>query len=51
MPELLNSSYDQVLKYIKENNKLELYTFDLEKAFRRKEHILSEEKENLLTKE
>ena len=36
MPELLNSSYDQVLKYIKENNKLELYTFDLEKAFRRK---------------
>lgn len=50
MPELLNSSYDQVLKYIKENNKLELYTFDLEKAFRRKEHILSEEKENLLTK-
>jgi len=50
MPELLSSSYEQVLKYIKENKELELYKFDLEKAFRRKEHILDEKTEQLLTK-
>lgn len=50
LPEILKSPYKKVLEYIKENKELELYSFDLEKAFRRKEHTLEEEKENILTK-
>lgn len=50
MPELLSSPYEKVLEFIKENEELKLYSFDLEKTFRRKEHILDEEKEKLMTK-
>ncbi|MCI8330617.1 MAG: oligoendopeptidase F [Bacilli bacterium] len=50
MPELLKEPYTKIQKYIEETKELEMYSFDLEKAFRRKEHILSEEKENILTK-
>lgn len=50
LPEILNSSYDTVLKYIKENEKLKIYEFDLEKLFRKKEHILEEQEESILAK-
>ena len=50
MPEVLKVPYTKIQKYIEETKELEMYSFDLEKAFRRKEHILSEEKENILTK-
>lgn len=49
-PELLDSDYNVVLDYIKDNPKLEEYKFDLEKTFRYKEHTLSKEEETIITK-
>ena len=48
-PELLSSSYDVVLKYIKSNNKLEKYRIMLERTFRYKEHVLSDKEEKILS--
>lgn len=49
-PEMLSVSYDLVKKYISENNKLEEYAHDLESMFRYKEHTLSKEEEEIITK-
>ena len=48
-PELLKGDYSLVTKYIKDNNKLEKYKFNLEKLFRYQEHTLSEDEEKLLS--
>ena len=49
-PEMLDKKYEDVLKLIEEEPKLELYRFDLEKTFRYREHTLSKELEELITK-
>lgn len=49
-PEMLNKPYDEVLKMIDSDNRLELYRFDLEKIYRYKEHTLSKELEEIITK-
>ena len=48
-PELLSSNYDVILKYIKENKKLKKYKLMLERTFRYKSHVLSEEEEKILS--
>ena len=48
-PELLNSSFDKVLDFIKENNKLEKYKLSLERLFRYKTHTLSDKEERILS--
>ena len=48
-PELLSSDYNEVLKYINENKKLEKYKKMLEDTFRYKSHVLSESEEKLLS--
>jgi len=47
--ELLENDYAKVLKYIEENDKLKEFAFDLEKLYRYKEHVLSEEEERIIT--
>lgn len=47
-PELLASSDDIILGYIKENNGLKEYEFAIKDTLRQKEHILTEAEENLL---
>lgn len=48
-PEILSSSYEKVLELISKNEKLEKYKFELESLFRKKEHILSENEEKILS--
>ena len=50
IPELLKSDYKDVLKYIDENKELERFRFLLEVIFNEKEHILSPEIEELLSR-
>lgn len=47
--EMLEADYDNVLQFIDENDKLKPFSFDLEKTFRYKEHILSESEEKVLS--
>ncbi len=47
--EMLSVDYDLVLSYIKEDDRLKEYAFDLEKMFRYKEHTLSEAEEAIIT--
>ena len=47
-PELLKLSKDEYNSLFKNNKKLEEYKFDLDKTFRRKEHVLDEEKEIII---
>lgn len=47
--EMLSVDYDLVLSYIKEDDRLKEYAFDLEKMFRYKEHTLSEKEEAIIT--
>lgn len=49
-PEMLEADYDLVLKYIKENKKLEEYKFYLETIYRFKDHSLSFKEEEIFTK-
>lgn len=49
-PEMLESDYDTVLKYIDENEKLKEYRFYLETIYRYKPHSLSLEQEEIYTK-
>ena len=49
LPELLKGDYDVVLEYIKENDKLKKYRFNLEMVYRYQNHSLSEESEELLS--
>lgn len=48
--EMLNADYNEVLKLIDNDVRLEEYRFDLEKMFRYKEHTLSEQEEAIITK-
>ena len=48
-PEILSSSYEKVLELISKNKDLAKYKFILEKIFRRKEHVLSESEEKILS--
>ena len=48
--EMLSINYDEVLKLIEKDPRLEEYRFDLEKMFRYKEHTLSEQEESIITK-
>lgn len=49
-PEMLEASYDTVLKYIEENDKLKEYKFYLETIYRFKSHSLSIEQEEIFTR-
>ena len=48
--EMLSVDYEDVLKLINNDNRLEEYRFDLEKMFRYKDHTLSEKEEAIITK-
>ncbi len=48
-PELLSSSYENILKLISENKKLDKYKIMLERTFRYKSHVLSGSEEKLLS--
>jgi oligoendopeptidase F len=48
-PEMLNVKYEVVENYIKENDNLKKYKFDLEKMFRYEKHTLSKEEEQIIT--
>jgi len=48
IPELLKSDFDLILKYIKENPKLEEYKNTLEKHYRFKKYTLSEKEEKII---
>ncbi len=50
LPEMLEKDFKYVEKLIYEEPKLSLYRFDLEKTFRFKEHTLSTELEEVVTK-
>lgn len=50
IPEILDDDYSKVLSFISENKELEKYKFDLEKIFRYKEHTLSKNEEEIITK-
>ena len=49
-PEMLSVDYNDVLKLIDNDSRLEEYRFDLEKMFRYKDHTLSEKEEVIITK-
>ena len=49
-PEFMESSFDKVLEFIKENPKLEEYKFNLECIYRYKEHSLSKIEEDIFVK-
>ena len=49
LPELLRGDYDDVLKYINENKKLDKYRFNLECIYRYKNHSLNEESEKIIS--
>lgn len=48
--EMLSANYEDVLKLIVQDKRLEEYRFDLEKMFRYKDHTLSEQEETIITK-
>ena len=48
-PELLKGDYNLVLKYIKEDKRLEKYRFNFEDIYRFKKHTLSEKEERILS--
>ena len=48
IPELLETSYDIILRFIKEYPKLEQYRFNLECIYRYKDHTLDKKSEELL---
>ncbi len=49
-PEMLEKSYDEVMKLVDGKDELAMYRFDLEKMYRYKEHTLSKEIEEVITK-
>lgn len=48
-PEIMEIPEEECKKWLDENESLQVYRFNLEKAYRRKAHILSEEMEKLLS--
>ena len=49
LPELLSNKYDEILKKIKEDKKLDKYSFKLEKLFRYQKYTLSTKEEKIIT--
>lgn len=49
-PLLLKEDYSKILKYLEENKELSKYKFMFEEIFRYKDHVLSEEIEDLLSR-
>lgn len=49
-PNLLKCDYNDILKLIEKNKKLEPYRFDLEKTFAYQKYTLSEKEENVIAK-
>lgn len=49
-PEMMKADYDLILKYIKENSKLDEYKFYLECIYRYKPHSLNEEQEEVFVR-
>lgn len=49
-PEILSVDFSKIEEYIREDPKLELYRFDLEKTFRYKSHTLSKIEEKIISK-
>lgn len=49
-PEMMSTSYDEVLKMIEQDPSLKEYQFDLEKSFRYQDHVLSTREEELIAK-
>ena len=49
-PEMMATSYDEVLKMIEQDTSLKEYQFDLEKSFRYQNHVLSTREEELIAK-
>ena len=49
-PEMMSANYDDILKYIKEDKRLEEYKFYLEDFYRYKEHSLSQIEEDIYVK-
>ncbi len=49
VPEMLETSYDVIEKYIEELDDLKEYQFTLENIYRLKKHILSDEEEKLIS--
>ncbi len=49
VPELLESDYSLIEKYIEEKEKLKEYERTLKKIFREKAHVLSKEEENIIS--
>ncbi len=49
-PEMMETDYDKVLEYIKENSKLNEYKFYLENIYRFKPHTLSSSEEDVFVK-
>ena len=50
MPEILRTDKNKVLKYLEEKKELKEYEFDLEKVYRRKDHVLDEKLESVISK-
>jgi len=50
IPELLESDYDLIKKYISKNKKLERFSFVLENIYNEKDHILSKEIEEVMSR-
>ena len=48
-PELLSTNYEVIKKYIKENDSLKEYAFDLKQIYRYQPYVLSEKEEKLLS--
>ena len=48
-PELLKTDYKKIKEYVKENDKLKEYAFDLEQIYRYQPYILSESEEKLVS--
>lgn len=49
IPELLKTDYEVIKDYIKENDKLEEYSFDLEEIYRYQPYVLTENEEKLVS--
>lgn len=49
-PEMMATSYDEILKMIEQDTSLKEYQFDLEKSFRYQDHVLSTREEELIAK-
>lgn len=49
LPTFLNTDFEQIKQYIQEKPELKEYQFSLEQIYRKKDHVLDEEKEQMLS--